>query len=103
MPPALPAGPPVWGTLEFARRPFRFLDACARRYGEWFTVRVPGVAPFVFTSDPRAVEAVFAGDAEQLRAGEANAPLGVFMGPRSVLFLDGAAHLRERRILLPAF
>ncbi len=79
------------------------MDDCGRRFGDWFTVRVPGVSPFIFTSDPTAVREVFLGEAEQLHAGKANRPLGAFMGEKSVLFLDGAAHLRERRLILPAF
>lgn len=89
--------------VGFVRRPFQFLDACARRYGDWFTVRAPGLPPYVFTSAPDAIRDVFSGDPEQLHAGEANAPLAAFMGPHSILLLDGAAHLRERRLLLPPF
>jgi cytochrome P450 len=100
---ALPAGPGLIATFDFIRNPFRFLDMCARRYGDWFTVRVPGVSPFVFTSDPAAVREVFLGDPEALHAGEANRPLGAFMGERSSLFLDVPEHLRQRRLLLPAF
>jgi cytochrome P450 len=99
----LPPGPGLFTTFDFVRNPFRFLDRCSRRYGDWFTVRVPGVAPFVFTSDPAAVREVFLGDPDALHAGEANRPLGAFMGERSSLFLDGAEHLRQRRLLLPAF
>ena len=99
----LPPGPGLFTTFDFVRNPFRFLDGCARRYGDWFTVRVPGVSPFVFTSDPGAVREVFLGDPDALHAGEANRPLGAFMGERSSLFLDGAEHLRQRRLLLPAF
>jgi cytochrome P450 family 110 len=100
---ALPPGPGLFATFDFVRNPFRFLDGCARRYGDWFTVRVPNVSPFVFTSDPTAVREVFLGDPDALHAGEANRPLGAFMGERSSLFLDGAEHLRQRRLLLPAF
>jgi len=99
----LPPGPNLFATFDFIRNPFRFLDECARRYGDWFTVRVPGVSPFVFTSDPAAVREVFLGDPDALHAGEANRPLGAFMGEGSSLFLDGAEHLRQRRLLLPAF
>jgi cytochrome P450 len=102
-PDTLPPGPGLFATFDFVRNPFRFLDGCARRYGDWFTVRVPGVSPFVFTSDPAAVREVFLGDGDALHAGEANRPLGAFMGERSSLFLDGAEHLRQRRLLLPAF
>src|SRR5579863_8045838 len=99
----LPPGPGLIATFDFIRNPFRFLDTCARRYGDWFTVRVPGVAPFVFTSDPAAVREIFLGDPDALHAGEANRPLGAFMGERSSLFLDAPEHLRQRRLLLPAF
>lgn len=99
----LPPGPGLLQALGFVRRPFQFLDTCARRFGDWFTVRAPGLPPFVFTSEPDAIRDVFSGDPEQLHAGEANAPLAAFMGPESVLLLDGAAHLRERRLLLPPF
>lgn len=99
----LPPGPGLVATFDFIRNPFRFLDTCARRYGDWFTVRVPGVAPFVFTSEPAAVREVFLGGSDAMHAGEANRPLGAFMGERSSLFLDGAEHLYQRRLLLPAF
>jgi cytochrome P450 len=99
----LPPGPGLFATFDFVRNPFRFLDGCARRYGDWFTVRVPGVSPFVFTSDPAAVREVFLGDPDALHAGDANRLLGAFMGARSSLFLDAPEHLRQRRLLLPAF
>jgi cytochrome P450 len=99
----LPPGPGIVETFNFMRNPFKFMDDCARRFGDWFTVRVPGVSPFVFTSDPAAVREVFLGDADLLHAGKANRPLGAFMGEKSVLFLDGAAHLHDRRLILPAF
>ena len=102
-PSALPPGPNVFATFGFIRNPYRFLDECARRYGDWFTLRVPGVAPFVSTSEPSAIREVFLGDTNLLHAGKANRPLGVYMGERSVLFLDGDAHLHDRRLILPAF
>ena len=85
------------------RNPYRFLDECARKYGDWFTLRVPGVSPFVLTSEPSAIREIFLGDSDVLHAGKANRPLGAFMGERSVLFLDGDAHLHDRRLVLPAF
>jgi cytochrome P450 len=99
----MPPGPGLIATFDFIRNPYRFLDECARRYGDWFTVRVPGVTPFVFTSDPAAIREIFLGDPEHLYAGKANRPLGAFMGERSILFADGAAHMHDRRLLLPAF
>jgi cytochrome P450 len=99
----LPPGPGFLATVNFLRNPYVFLDECARRYGDWFTLRVPGVAPFVFTSDPNAIREIFQGDTAIFHAGKANRPLGAFMGDRSLLFLDGPAHLHDRRLILPAF
>ena len=58
---------------------------------------------FVMVFDPEVVKQVFRGPHEQLRAGEANAPLGPVLGARSVLLLDGDEHLRQRRLMLPSF
>jgi len=49
------------------------------------------------------VKQVFQGPPEQLRAGEANSVLGPVLGERSVLLLDGDEHMRQRRLMLPAF
>jgi len=54
-------------------------------------------------SHPDAVREVFTGDTETLRAGQANAGLGPLLGWNSLLLLDGARHLRERRLMLPPF
>src|ERR687886_515206 len=58
---------------------------------------------FVMVFEPEIVKQVFQGPPEQLRAGEANALLGPILGERSVLLLDGAEHLRHRRLMLPTF
>src|SRR4051794_18438529 len=58
---------------------------------------------FVMVFDPALVKRVFRGPPEQLRAGEANAVLGPVVGERSVLLLDGAEHMRQRKLLLPPF
>jgi cytochrome P450 len=56
---------------------------------------------FVMVFDPELVKELFRGPHEQLNAGEANALLGPVLGERSVLLLDGAEHLRHRRLMLP--
>jgi cytochrome P450 len=58
---------------------------------------------FVMLFDPALVKQLFQGPHEQLNAGEANALLGPILGERSVLVLDGAEHLRHRRLMLPPF
>jgi cytochrome P450 len=52
---------------------------------------------------PEDIKAIFTGDPDVLRAGEANGALAPVVGPRSVLLLDGPEHLRHRRLLMPPF
>jgi len=102
----LPPGPSGPGLLNFyrlAQRPLETLLAWHRRYGDCVTVRLPVFGTGVYVADPAAIRDLHTGDQSDLRAGEANAPLGAVVGPRSVLVLDGAEHLRQRRLLLPPF
>jgi cytochrome P450 len=89
--------------LEYIRRPLEMFERCARRYGEPFTIRVARGAPFVVFSDPAAVREVFTASPDVLRSGEANAVFEAGLGPRSLIVLDGAEHLRDRKLLLPPF
>jgi cytochrome P450 len=73
------------------------------RYGDAFTLRLTGFGAGVYVADPQAIRELFSGEQSDLRAGEANAILEPVLGPRSVLVLDGAEHLRQRRLLLPPF
>jgi len=64
---------------------------------------VPVSGPVVLFSHPDAVREIFTGDSDALRAGQANVILGPILGGASLLLLDGARHLRERRMMLPPF
>jgi cytochrome P450 len=87
--------------VEFARRPLEWLEACGRRYGDPFTARLPGHGTFVFAAAPGLIKEILTGDDELLQAGKANAMLEPLVGRHSVLLLDGAPHLRQRRLLSP--
>src|SRR5918912_3316379 len=103
---SLPPGPRlprVAQTLGFILSPARYLQWARRRYGDVVTMSTLFDSRFVMVFDPEVVKQVFQGPPEQLRAGEANALLGPILGERSVLLLDGAEHLRHRRLMLPAF
>jgi cytochrome P450 len=103
---SLPPGPrlhPVLQTAGFMLFGTRFLEAMRRRYGDAVTLRTVFDERFVMVFDPELVKQVFQGSTERLHAGEANALLGPILGQRSVLLLDGAEHLRHRRLMLPSF
>ena len=104
--PALPPGPSLPRPLllgRFVMQPTSFLADCERRYGEYFTLRLSDERTMVITSDPGAVKTVFTGDPQQLLAGKNNDILQPLLGDRSVLLLDGAEHMRQRRLMLPPF
>ena len=103
---SLPPGPRlprIAQTLGFILSPRRYLRWARRRYGDVVTMSTLFDSRFVMVFEPEIVKQVFKGPPEQLRAGEANALLGPILGDRSVLLLDGAEHLRQRRLMLPAF
>jgi cytochrome P450 len=84
-------------------RPLAFLERGRARYGKRFTVRFPASPPFVILSDPDEVKEVFAGPPEVLHPGEGARVLEPLVGKNSVILLDEAAHLEQRKLLLPAF
>ncbi len=102
----LPPGPPLPAAaqlLAWLYQPARFFDACHARYGDVFTMHLPGNAPRVMLARHPEIRQVFTGDPACLHAGAANALVAPLVGPRSVLILDGAPHQRQRRLLLSLF
>lgn len=103
----LPPGPetlPAIQVLRWMRVPFRVLDECQARFGDAFTMRLPGLPKGVAVmSDPRAVKDVFGLGPDEGHAGKANFVLKPLLGEHSLLLLDGAEHLRQRKMILPAF
>ena len=77
------------------------MEECLSRYGDPFTVHMSGLGTYIGLTAPELIKQVFTGDPEVLRAGEGNAILEPLVGRHSILLLDGKAHLRQRRLLLP--
>jgi cytochrome P450 family 135 len=102
--PGLPPGPrmpmPVQ-TAIWARKATWMLDQCRARFGETFTLEIAHEGVWVFVTKPEDVKRVFTGSPDVLWAGEANRILLPIVGPHSLLLLDGAAHMSQRKLLLP--
>jgi cytochrome P450 len=103
----LPPGPPAPAavqTVEWVARPTALLRRCQARYGEPFTLRIAwNDGPMVLISDPADIKRVFAAGPDVLRPGASSTVLEPFAGPRSILVLDGAEHMRQRKLMLPPF
>jgi len=79
------------------------MEEAQRRYGDSFTLEIANEGTWVFLTAPEAVKQVFIGDPRLLHAGEANVVLLPVLGSDSVLLLDEAAHMRQRKLMLPPF
>src|SRR4051794_24549041 len=103
MPPG-PTSPRAFQVMRWIRTPFRILDECSARYGDIFTMKLPGVpGGIVVVADPESVKEVFALGPDAGHAGKANIVLKPFLGKHSLLLLDGSEHIRQRKMMLPAF
>lgn len=102
----LPAGPKLPSLLQTLRiiaDPTGFLDACAARYGDTFTLRVLGIhsPPVVFFSDPDAIQAIFTSLADQFEFGKVTHVFRPLTGDLSLIMQDGARHQKQRQFLMP--
>jgi cytochrome P450 len=90
--------------VAFLRDPIGFLRRCQTRYGDVFMTRFPGLGRVVYLADPAETKRVFTGSPALFHTGEANARwLEPALGSASIMNVDDADHLRQRRLLLPPF
>jgi cytochrome P450 len=89
--------------MMYLTQPEEFLTSCHRKYGDVFAIETVIFGKEVCVVRPDVIKAIFTGDADELRAGEANVALQPLVGKKSVLLLDGPEHLRHRRLVMPPF
>jgi cytochrome P450 len=90
--------------LRFAGDPLGFPIRLQRRYGDIYSFAFPFHGRIVYVADPKLVKELFTSSPEQVHAGDAHATvLEPSLGPNSLLTLDEAPHMRQRKLLLPPF
>ena len=90
--------------LGWTLRPVPFMEQCRARYGDRFTVDIgPPEGKWIFLTQPDEIREMFSAPADVLHPGEGARVLEPVVGSRSVLLLDGAEHLAQRKLMLPAF
>ncbi|MCP2729796.1 cytochrome P450 [Limnofasciculus baicalensis] len=103
----LPDGPqthPLIQTFQWLTNPLEYMEACAQRYGDIFTLRIgPSFKPQVFISNPLAIQEIFTTDPKQLDSGASAGFSSAFFGRQSMLALEGKPHQRQRKLLTPPF
>ena len=85
------------------KRPAASMERLRQRYGKRVTVQLPFQPPFVILSDPGDIKDLFMASPEALHPGEGARILEPIVGRNSVILLDEAPHLEQRKLLLPAF
>ena len=98
-----PRQPSVVQMIGFWSRPTAFLERCRAQYGKRFSLDLIGAPPFVVLSEPDQIKQIFSAPAAVLHPGEGARVLEPILGPNSILLLDEASHLEQRRLLLPSF
>jgi cytochrome P450 len=90
-------------TAIWARQAQWFLSQSRRRFGPMFTLEIAYEGRWVVVADPDLIKQVFTGDPKVFHAGEGNDILRPLLGEHSLLTLDEAPHMSQRKLLLPPF
>lgn len=100
-----PQSPPVIQMLRWITSPMSFMETCAERYGDMFTVRLDSKSPpLIFVSNPEVLQQILTNDTKGLEApGDTNLVFESLLGKRSVITISGTEHQRQRQLLLPPF
>ena len=101
-PPTIPLPRPLQ-VLRFNQRQIEFVFRAQRELGEVFRMR--GIVPDgpVITSHPDHVKSLFTAKPDLAPSITGESPLRPIVGPNSTLTALGERHMRQRKLLLPAF
>jgi cytochrome P450 len=101
-PPLIPL-PRLIQVLRFNQRQIEFVFRARRELGEVFRMRGIVAGSPVITSHPDHVKSLFTAKPELAPSLTGESPLRPIVGPNSVLTAVGPRHMRQRKLLLPAF
>ena len=101
--PPRPRMPRPLQTAIWSRQAQWLLVQMRRRFGPMFTLEIAYEGKWVVVADPDLIKQVFTGDPKVFHAGEGNDILRPLLGEHSLLTLDEAAHMSQRKLLLPPF
>jgi cytochrome P450 family 110 len=98
-----PRTPAVFQLFQWMTRLPSFLETCANRYGDTFTLRLPVFGTYVVFSAPEDLREIFEARTENFDDGGRYSFFTQSLGPKSLLALAGDEHRSERNLLGPRF
>jgi cytochrome P450 len=101
-----PQSPTFVQTLQWVFRPMSYMEECAKRYGDIFTLALGAkLDPLVLVSNPKALQQILTNDTtKQFTApGDINGIFEPLTGKQSVFGLSGMQHQRQRQLMMPPF
>ncbi|MCW5314197.1 cytochrome P450 [Nostoc sp. KVJ3] len=100
-----PQTPAFLQMMRWIANPMTFMEACAKSYGEIFSIRLEKNFPtLVIVSNPQALQQILTNDTKELEApGDLNRTFESLLGKHSVITISGAEHQRQRQLLMPPF
>lgn len=97
-----PQTPALVQMLQWIFSPLSFMEACAKRYGDIFTIKLN--YPIVFVSNPQALQQILTSDTKQFEAPSVwSKVFEPMLGKQSVITVSGKVHQRQRQLLMPPF
>ena len=105
LPPTVKA-PAFVGMIRALLDQFGTLERYQQKYGEiYYTRKSSLLPPYVIFSNPQGIERVFNADPSLFEVGttQSTEPVRVLLGDNSLVLLDGVAHRRQRKLLMPPF
>jgi cytochrome P450 len=102
--PRLPPGPRFTPLVvyRYARNPYDFFVQARKRYGDPFMMPTAMGIPTLVTGSPEGLRAMFSEDSATYGSYGGDHVMSA-IGPYSLFILDGDAHKRERKLLMPPF
>lgn len=98
-----PGRPHAWQMLRYQREPLAYVEACTRRYGPLFTMRLPFLGTSIAAVEPVDVRTILTQVPERFPAAQGGSPLTPMVGEHATMFVTGDAHRHQRRTMLGVF
>lgn len=104
LPPTVKA-PALVGMIEALLDQFGTLERYQKKYGEiFYSPKSFLLPPYVMFSNPQGIERVFTADPNIFEVNtQSTVPVRALLGDNSLVLLDGVAHRRQRKLLMPPF